>query len=584
MKKMMIKLVSILVLLAMALSLSSAAASAPNGADGKDGKDGLTPYIGENGNWWLGDTDSGTPAGGISGAAGTAGNPGKDGKDGEDGINGVNGEDGIDGIDAYAVAVENGFTGTYYDWLNRDSDTDTSIIDYLVSNSGLNTVLSALLNSHDFVNLMGYVSQEDINNGADVSDAIQKAIDENPGKTIYVPDGIYMLSKPVKTSAKEGCGVSFSMSNHAEFRAHSSWSGAKTDALLMIGAIDTDKAVKNDRNAFVEGGIFNGRWISSGITICAGDGVRLENISIKHTVTGIHVQKGTTADIIIVNVVGDKAKGSIGVLLDSEGSTIDGMRIAHVEIGVKLRGSNNFLRDIHPLYTCGNNDIYLKSYAFYEDEHPEGGSGADNYYDFCYSDQFRTAYRLLPGSKSVFKNCFTMWYADYGDEIGYDCEYNFCAYVMGTKVSFRNDSCDVHTIEEACERSSCGFGNNSNNCCARHYTTSECNGDKANCIKTPTASKPCLIHKHCSVHDSAAKCKASPDSCKTSGTCKRHTRGTACNAHAVGGVKVDCEFGNHYLLMKEVSGTGIIEFRIADDAWHKDSTYKQFVVEYTRGK
>ena len=32
------------------------------GEDGKDGKDGLTPYIGENGNWWIGDLDTGVPA------------------------------------------------------------------------------------------------------------------------------------------------------------------------------------------------------------------------------------------------------------------------------------------------------------------------------------------------------------------------------------------------------------------------------------------------------------------------------------------------------------------------------------------
>ena len=33
-----------------------------NGKDGADGKDGLTPFIGENGNWWIGDTDTGVKA------------------------------------------------------------------------------------------------------------------------------------------------------------------------------------------------------------------------------------------------------------------------------------------------------------------------------------------------------------------------------------------------------------------------------------------------------------------------------------------------------------------------------------------
>jgi len=37
-------------------------ADGKDGKDGADGKDGLTPFIGENGNWWIGDTDTGVKA------------------------------------------------------------------------------------------------------------------------------------------------------------------------------------------------------------------------------------------------------------------------------------------------------------------------------------------------------------------------------------------------------------------------------------------------------------------------------------------------------------------------------------------
>lgn len=47
-----------------------------NGAAGKPGADGLTPHIGENGNWYLGDEDTGKPS---RGAPGAKGDPGKDG-------------------------------------------------------------------------------------------------------------------------------------------------------------------------------------------------------------------------------------------------------------------------------------------------------------------------------------------------------------------------------------------------------------------------------------------------------------------------------------------------------------------------
>ena len=50
-----------------------------NGENGKDGKDGDTPFIGDNGNWWIGTTDTGVKAAGQDGAAGNDGAPGKDG-------------------------------------------------------------------------------------------------------------------------------------------------------------------------------------------------------------------------------------------------------------------------------------------------------------------------------------------------------------------------------------------------------------------------------------------------------------------------------------------------------------------------
>ena len=53
-----------------------------DGSDGSDGTDGLTPYIGSNGNWWIGSTDTGIKA---------------TSSDGKDGKNGVDGQDGKDG-------------------------------------------------------------------------------------------------------------------------------------------------------------------------------------------------------------------------------------------------------------------------------------------------------------------------------------------------------------------------------------------------------------------------------------------------------------------------------------------------------
>lgn len=47
---------------------------------GDKGADGITPHIGENGNWYLGDTDTGKPSRGEKGDKGDTGAKGADGK------------------------------------------------------------------------------------------------------------------------------------------------------------------------------------------------------------------------------------------------------------------------------------------------------------------------------------------------------------------------------------------------------------------------------------------------------------------------------------------------------------------------
>lgn len=61
---------------------------------GQPGEDGITPHIGSNGNWFLGETDTGKPS------------RGEDGKDGQDGQDGLPGSDGADGAPGTSVTVK----------------------------------------------------------------------------------------------------------------------------------------------------------------------------------------------------------------------------------------------------------------------------------------------------------------------------------------------------------------------------------------------------------------------------------------------------------------------------------------------
>ena len=64
------------------------------GQDGASGKDGNTPFIGENGNRWIGDTDTGVKAAGEKGEKGDTGEKGETGASGKDGNTPFIGENG----------------------------------------------------------------------------------------------------------------------------------------------------------------------------------------------------------------------------------------------------------------------------------------------------------------------------------------------------------------------------------------------------------------------------------------------------------------------------------------------------------
>ena len=68
-----------------------------DGKDGADGADGNTPFIGENGNWWIGETDTGVKAAGTDGVDGTDGEKGDKGDPGEKGDKGDKGDAGQNG-------------------------------------------------------------------------------------------------------------------------------------------------------------------------------------------------------------------------------------------------------------------------------------------------------------------------------------------------------------------------------------------------------------------------------------------------------------------------------------------------------
>ncbi|MBO5813053.1 MAG: hypothetical protein J6R13_00890 [Alistipes sp.] len=268
---------------------------------------------------------------------------------------------------------------------------------------------------------------------SDVSDAIQKIIDNNPNRTIYFPDGVYPISKPICTPADPKKSVSLELSNYAIIKAMDGWNSE--EAMIRLGGKDPFNTVYvPGSNYYLDGGIIDGSGVAKGVSIDSGRETVIRNTSIKHVTLGIHIKRGANsgssdADIHSVNIVGNCTPASVGVLVEGYDNTFTNMRIGGVHVGFHIRTGANCLRNIHPLY-YGKNENYETSCGFIDERHT-------NFYDFCYSDEFCTAFLMRGGGHSTYSNCFAYWYSKRGDKhVAFKSEGDFNSDVMSLNIGF----------------------------------------------------------------------------------------------------------------------------------------------------
>ncbi|MBQ7188317.1 MAG: hypothetical protein IJR99_02770 [Kiritimatiellae bacterium] len=271
----------------------------------------------------------------------------------------------------------------------------------------------------------------------DVADRLQALIDANPNRTIYFPDGVYLLGHPVATPAHPKRSVDLRLSNFAVLKAAENWNSP--EAIIRMGGKDPANDIRTiGSNYGFTGGIVDGSGKANGISIDGGRETTIREVSIKHTRVGIHIKHGANSgssdsDVMSVNIVGNRARDSIGVLLEGYDNTLSNMRIADVYIGVELRSAGNSLRNIHPLYTC--------DYTDYEDSTGFWDKTGNNWYSFCYSDHFGTGFRTARSCSSTMDSCFVLWYAAKGKrQLSFRADEMFNSYVTNFRVGFHQNS------------------------------------------------------------------------------------------------------------------------------------------------
>lgn len=286
----------------------------------------------------------------------------------------------------------------------------------------------------------------------DVTAVLQKIIDDNPNRTIYFPDGTYLLSSSLTTPADPQKSVSLVLANYAILKAASSWPGG---AVVRLGATSP----KNDINTIgsnygLYGGIIDGSGKADGVSIDGGRETKIVGVSIKHVQTGVHIKYGANsgssdADVRDVNIVGNNSSNSIGVLLEGYDNSLRNMRIASVNKGVVVKSGGNSLSNIHPLYIFGSAQDYASSCGF-------DITGGYNWLYFCYSDQMATGFLLRNGAQASMTDCFAMWYSTNGGaETAIKSEGKLQSVVTGFHVGFQAN-CTKRTLLQVGEAGGSG--------------------------------------------------------------------------------------------------------------------------------
>lgn len=138
-----------------------------NIVDGNDGVDGITPHIGLNGNWYIGETDTGVKAEGSDGTNGTDGV----------GISNITKTGTVDNVDEYTITFTNTSTFIFYvtNGLNGSNGNDGNDGRGIVSIIKTSTV--GLVDTYTITYTDTTTSTFDVTNGADGKSAYKSYVE-----------------------------------------------------------------------------------------------------------------------------------------------------------------------------------------------------------------------------------------------------------------------------------------------------------------------------------------------------------------------------------------------------------------------
>ncbi len=270
------------------------------------------------------------------------------------------------------------------------------------------------------------------NSGIDVHAALQEIIDNNKHKTLYFPDGEYIISKPLKTSAAAASSTAFYLSDNAIIKASDNWNDSDGALIELGGAEVANDITTPGSNYHFIGGILDGNSKARGISLASGRESLVSKVKIINATVGIYIPEGVNSkssdmDIEDIDIIGFGAtsKGIVSIGLDN---TFTDIRISNVKVGVENSGGS-FFRGIS--VRLDKNQPYEGTVAFVT-------SGVSWFYS-CTSENMQTAFQFsggYSGSAPVVKDFSIRWTEAKGAQTAFDIKGNFVSTCSNGVIDF----------------------------------------------------------------------------------------------------------------------------------------------------
>ena len=246
--------------------------------------------------------------------------------------------------------------------------------------------------------------------GKDLTGALQDIIDKNPRRTIYFPDGVYLISSPLYTSAKGTHSVSLQFSDGAVLKADKTWKSGRMDndiinsLICSGGSAHMNDIVTVGSYYSIKGGTLDGSGKADGIKLVSGRETLVRNICMRNVKKGIIVGEGANngssdMDFEDITIYGTGKTDSTGIVITGLDNTFSNIRIYNVHTGIKENSGGNLFKNIYVSNRdIDNLQVYASTVAF---------SMRSPWMSQCYAENFSTAYSVSSGAE--LWDCTAKW-------------------------------------------------------------------------------------------------------------------------------------------------------------------------------